>query len=54
MSIEELVKRWFNKWENGDFHDLPITESFKHTSPFGVIEGRKQYVALVDQLSENF
>ena len=46
MTPGELVKVWFERWESGDFHDLPITEDFRHTSPFGTIEGKKAYIEI--------
>jgi len=47
MKLEKLVNKWFEKWETGDFHDLPVSENFRHTSPFGIINGKKNYVNLV-------
>ena len=38
--IKDLVKKWFEVWENGDFQNIPVTEDFKHTSPFGTIDGK--------------
>ena len=54
MDAKELVNKWFEKWESGDFYDLPISEDFKHTSPFGTIKGKKQYIGLVEQNKEKF
>ena len=54
MSIKELVKKWFQKWEAGDFLDLPITENFKHTSPFGTINGKREYIKLVAANKDKF
>ncbi|NER15041.1 hypothetical protein GWK08_16415 [Leptobacterium flavescens] len=47
MELRELVKRWFKAWEEGDFYNLPITENFSHTSPYGTIDGKKAYTDLV-------
>ncbi|MEM9000118.1 MAG: nuclear transport factor 2 family protein [Bacteroidota bacterium] len=47
MNAKELVKTWFKKWEEGDFLNLPISESFKHTSPYGSITGKRAYIDLV-------
>ena len=33
---------------------MPITENFKHTSPFGTIEGREAYLKLVEDNKEKF
>lgn len=46
--MENLVNEWFEKWAEGTFLDLPISDDFKHTSPFGTIEGKKNYLDLVE------
>ena len=52
--MEKLVNDWFDKWSNGDYLNLPISESFKHTSPFGTIEGKKTYLDLVEKNKDKF
>ena len=47
MEIMDLVNEWFERWENGEFMNLPLSENFKHTSPYGTIEGRKAYIDLI-------
>jgi hypothetical protein len=47
MEIMDLVNAWFEKWENGEFMNLPISENFMHTSPYGTIEGKKAYIDLI-------
>lgn len=54
MELKSLVEDWFNKWENGDFRNLPIAVNFKHTSPFGTINGKKKYVELVEENKDKF
>ena len=54
MTTEQIVKEWFDKWEKGDFHNLPITDAFKHTSPFGTIEGKESYLDLVSTNKDKF
>ena len=54
MHTERIVKRWFQAWELGDYLDLPITEEFKHTSPYGVIEGNQVYLDLVEANKDKF
>jgi len=54
MNLKALVKEWFEKWEAGDFQDLPIAENFKHTSPFGTINGKKEYIDLVEANKDKF
>ncbi len=54
MDIEVLVNTWFDRWEKGDFHHLPISENFKHTSPFGTINGKDEYISLVEKNKDKF
>ena len=54
MEMKELVKLWFSKWDQGDFHHLPITENFRHTSPFGTIDGKQAYLDLVQANKDKF
>lgn len=54
MESEKLIEDWFQKWEEGDFHQLPITESFKHTSPFGTIDGKRAYLDVVSENKDKF
>ena len=54
VKSKDIVKKWFTKWENGEFLDLPISENFKHSSPFGTISGKKQYVSLVEENKDKF
>lgn len=54
MEIEKLVSTWFAKWDKGDFLNLPIAENFKHTSPFGIIEGKQAYLDLVQENKDKF
>lgn len=54
MTSEILVKTWFKKWAEGDFLNLPISENFKHTSPFGTIDGKNTYLDLVKENQDKF
>ena len=54
MGLETLVKKWFAQWEAGDFLHLPVTENFRHTSPFGTINGKKEYLSLVEANKDKF
>ena len=54
MNTKKLVRHWFDKWESGDFHNLPVTEDFKHTSPFGTIDGKEAYLQLVEANKDKF
>ena len=54
MELQELVERWFKQWEEGDFLSLPISDNFKHTSPYGKINGKKTYIELVSSNKDKF
>lgn len=54
MNTRELVHTWFEKWATGDFMELPITEDFSHSSPYGTILGKKQYIDLVAANKDKF
>jgi hypothetical protein len=54
MNLKELLRKWFDKWEEGDFYNLPITGNFKHTSPFGTINGKEEYIKLVEANKDQF
>ena len=51
---KELIKKWFELWEKGDFKNLPIATNFKHTSPFGTIEGKENYLSIVEANKDKF
>lgn len=48
------VAQWFDCWNSGNIDDLPLTEDFRHTSPFGVIETRRRYLEIVGKNTEAF
>ena len=54
MKLKEIIKDWFKKWESGDFLNLPVSENFKHTSPFGTIKGKENYLDLVKKNKDKF
>ncbi|MCB0666638.1 MAG: nuclear transport factor 2 family protein [Saprospiraceae bacterium] len=54
MKTKRLIEAWFGKWEMGDFMNLPVTADFTHTSPFGKIEGKETYLALVKKNKDKF
>ena len=54
MTINNLIEMWFDKWTNGDYYNLPISENFTHTSPFGKIKGKKEYLDLVEKNKDKF
>ena len=52
--MKTLVKRWFDKWTQGDFLNLTISDDFRHTSPYGLIDGKENYINLVDANKKKF
>lgn len=54
MGTKKIVEEWFEKWNKGDIVNLPISENFKHTSPFGTIDGKKTYLDLVNENKDKF
>lgn len=54
MDIQKLVETWFNKWENGDYRNIPVADNFNHTSPYGTIKGKETYLKLVEANKDKF
>lgn len=54
MDPKALIHDWFQKWKTGDFSQLPISEDFIHTSPFGTINGKQEYLNLVRSNKDKF
>lgn len=54
MDSKALVHKWFDKWESGDFLNLPITDDFRHKSPYGTIDGKAAYLDIVSANREQF
>lgn len=48
------VNRWFECWNSGDIDSLPITNDFRHRSPFGEIEPRSRYLEIDNINREQF
>ncbi|WP_186756600.1 nuclear transport factor 2 family protein [Echinicola salinicaeni] len=54
MEAQKVSKKWFQLWELGKFRNLPITEDFTHSSPYGIIEGKQAYLNLVEANKDKF
>ena len=54
MNAEITAKKWFKKWEVGDLLNLPISDDFVHTSPYGTIEGKSTYMQIVAANRDKF
>ena len=48
---EELALAWIDLWNKGEPDQIPLTEDFVHTSPYGRVEGRKTYLEWVKPLA---
>lgn len=48
------VTQWFACWNKGVVDDLPITDDFCHTSPFGTIKTKTRYLEIVNKNRESF
>lgn len=53
MTIKELVDRWFEIWIIGDFENLPLSDTFKHTSPYGTFQ-KNEYLKLIAANKDKF
>ena len=54
IKIQNLVNEWFERWEKGDYQNLPISDDFTHTSPFGEIESKKSYLEIIEKNEDKF
>ena len=54
MNLKALVRQWFHAWDHNDYSNIPVSEDFRHTSPYGTIEGRGPYLQLVEANNEKF
>ncbi|WP_298761175.1 nuclear transport factor 2 family protein [uncultured Psychroserpens sp.] len=53
-TIHPIVKKWFDCWNNGVIEDLPIADDFSHTSPFGTITPKSEYMDIVLKNKNDF
>ena len=54
MECKELVSKWFQSWEAGEYRRIPVAVHFKHTSPYGTILGKGPYLSLVEANKDKF
>jgi len=54
LKTSDIIQKWFEAWETGNYEDIPITDDFKHTSPYGTIAGKDAYLALVAANEDKF
>ena len=51
---KHIIEQWFSAWETGNFKEIPVTEDFTHTSPYGTIKGKQAYLELVANHTDKF
>ena len=54
MNTKQLVQQWFDLWITGDYPNLPLSDNFTHTSPFGTIHGKTAYIDIIKENEEKF
>ena len=52
--LPQPVAQWFACWNRGTVDELPITDDFRHTSPFGTIESKARYLEIVNRNRKSF
>ena len=50
-NAEALARIWIERWNEGKPDLIPLAENFTHTSPFGRVAGRKEYLEWVKPLA---
>ena len=53
-NLHPVVKQWFDCWNENQIEDLPISDDFAHTSPFGTIRGKQRYLEIVEKNRQDF
>lgn len=54
MKSKVLVQKWFQCWNDGTFLNIPVSKDFIHTSPFGSINGKEEYLKVVEENRDKF
>ena len=52
--LHPVVAKWISCWDSGKVDDLPITNDFSHTSPFGTIAPKEKYMDIVHKNKADF
>ena len=52
--IHPVVAKWISCWQTGTVEELPISEDFSHTSPFGTIAPKDKYMDIVYKNKDDF
>ncbi len=48
---ERLAREWIEGWIRGTPDEIPLATGFTHSSPFGRVSGRKEYLEWVKPLA---
>ena len=48
---EQLARAWIDGWNAGKPDDIPLNVDFRHTSPFGTIQGKDHYLEVVKPMA---
>ena len=54
MNPKALSDAWFDAWNSGNYKAIPVSDDFRHTSPYGTIEGRRTYLEIVESNKDKF
>jgi hypothetical protein len=54
MRRRDISMNWFKAWETGALSELPIHADFVHCSPYGMIQGKSNYLELVHSNKDKF
>lgn len=54
LKTSAIIRKWFEAWESGNYRDIPVTDDFRHTSPYGTIVGKNAYLDLVAANEDKF
>ena len=52
QGAETLARIWIESWNEGTPDLIPLAKNFTHTSPFGRVEGRREYLDWVKPLAD--
>ncbi len=52
--LHPVVQQWFDCWNEDQIDNLPISDDFSHTSPFGTITGKQRYLEIVNKNRKDF
>ncbi|MBT8143023.1 MAG: nuclear transport factor 2 family protein [Gammaproteobacteria bacterium] len=53
-TLHPSIQKWFDVWESGKLEELPVTDDFSHTSPFGTIAPKSAYLEIVSKNRAEF